>query len=87
MASVTAGSTDGGINTQTPASCSRAFGQAISSALSRSASLSARTTTRPRRTISSQSMPLAAAIELRLDTAHEFGDAIPEPKGRRLMYA
>lgn len=27
------------------------------------------------------------AIELWLDTAREFGDRIPEPKGRRLMYA
>jgi len=27
------------------------------------------------------------AIELWLDTAREFGDPIPEPKGRRLMYA
>ena len=27
------------------------------------------------------------AIELWLDTAREFGDQIPEPKGRRLMYA
>lgn len=27
------------------------------------------------------------AIELWLTTAHEFGDAIPEPKGRRLRYA
>lgn len=27
------------------------------------------------------------AIELWLDTAAEFGDPIPEPKGRRLMYA
>lgn len=27
------------------------------------------------------------AIQLWLDTAMEFGDLIPEPKGRRLMYA
>ena len=27
------------------------------------------------------------AIELWLDTAKEFGDPIPEPKGRRLIYA
>jgi len=27
------------------------------------------------------------AIELWLDTAREFGDPIPEPKGRRLLYA
>lgn len=27
------------------------------------------------------------AIQLWLDTAKEFGDQIPEPKGRRLMYA
>jgi predicted RNase H-like HicB family nuclease len=27
------------------------------------------------------------AIELWLTTANEFGDAIPEPKGRRLLYA
>ena len=27
------------------------------------------------------------AIELWLDTAREFGDPVPEPKGRRLMYA
>ena len=27
------------------------------------------------------------AIELWLDTEREFGDRIPEPKGRRLMYA
>ena len=27
------------------------------------------------------------AIELWLDTAREFGDPIPEPKGQRLMYA
>ena len=28
-----------------------------------------------------------AAIQLWLDTAAEFGDPIPQPKGRRLMYA
>lgn len=28
-----------------------------------------------------------AAIELWLETAREFGDSIPEPKGRRLLYA
>ena len=27
------------------------------------------------------------AIALWLDTAREFGDPIPEPKGRRLLYA
>jgi predicted RNase H-like HicB family nuclease len=27
------------------------------------------------------------AISLWLDTAREFGDQIPEPKGRRLQYA
>ena len=27
------------------------------------------------------------AIRLWLDTAREYGDPIPEPKGRRLMYA
>ncbi|HZF11028.1 MAG TPA: type II toxin-antitoxin system HicB family antitoxin [Thermoanaerobaculia bacterium] len=27
------------------------------------------------------------AISLWLDTAREFGDAIPQPKGRRLQYA
>jgi len=27
------------------------------------------------------------AIELWLDTANEFGDPIPVPKGRRLLYA
>ncbi len=27
------------------------------------------------------------AIKLWLDTAREFGDPIPEPKGQRLMYA
>ncbi len=27
------------------------------------------------------------AIQLWLDTAKEFGDPIPEPKGRRLIYA
>ena len=27
------------------------------------------------------------AIQLWLDTAYEFGDVIPTPKGRRLMYA
>ena len=27
------------------------------------------------------------AIELWIDTATEFGDPIPEPKGRRLMFA
>ncbi|HEX9669267.1 MAG TPA: type II toxin-antitoxin system HicB family antitoxin, partial [Thermoanaerobaculia bacterium] len=27
------------------------------------------------------------AITLWLDTAREFGDPIPEPKGRRLQYA
>jgi len=27
------------------------------------------------------------AIQLWLDTTKEFGDPIPEPKGRRLMYA
>lgn len=27
------------------------------------------------------------AIDLWVDTAHEFGDPVPEPKGRRLVYA
>lgn len=27
------------------------------------------------------------AIQLWIDTAEEFGDAIPEPKGRRLIFA
>ena len=27
------------------------------------------------------------AMQLWIDTATEFGDPIPEPKGRRLMYA
>lgn len=27
------------------------------------------------------------AIELWLNTAREFGDVIPQPKGRRLLYA
>ncbi|MFH1113875.1 MAG: type II toxin-antitoxin system HicB family antitoxin [Pseudomonadota bacterium] len=27
------------------------------------------------------------AVELWIDTAREFGDPVPEPKGRRLMYA
>ncbi len=27
------------------------------------------------------------AIQLQIDTAREFGDPIPEPKGRRLMLA
>jgi predicted RNase H-like HicB family nuclease len=27
------------------------------------------------------------AIQLWIDTAREFGDPIPEPKGRRLLYA
>jgi len=27
------------------------------------------------------------AIQLWIDTAQEFGDPVPEPKGRRLMYA
>ncbi|MEA3643677.1 MAG: type II toxin-antitoxin system HicB family antitoxin [Lamprobacter sp.] len=27
------------------------------------------------------------AIQLWIDTAAEFGDPIPEPKGRKLMYA
>ncbi len=27
------------------------------------------------------------AMQLWIDTAKEFGDPIPEPKGRRLMYA
>ena len=38
----------------------------------------------------SQESALAAAkeaITLWIDTAKEFGDPIPEPRGRRLMYA
>ena len=27
------------------------------------------------------------AMQLWIDTAREFGDPLPEPKGRRLMYA
>jgi predicted RNase H-like HicB family nuclease len=27
------------------------------------------------------------AIQLWIDTAREFGDTVPEPRGRRLMYA
>ncbi|MDP1766698.1 MAG: type II toxin-antitoxin system HicB family antitoxin [Methylotenera sp.] len=27
------------------------------------------------------------AIQLWIDTAYEFGDTVPAPKGRRLMYA
>ena len=27
------------------------------------------------------------AMRLWIDTAREFGDAVPEPKGRRLMFA
>jgi predicted RNase H-like HicB family nuclease len=27
------------------------------------------------------------AMQLWIDTAREFGDPIPEPKGRRLIYA
>lgn len=27
------------------------------------------------------------AIRLWIDTANEFGDPVPEPRGRRLMYA
>jgi predicted RNase H-like HicB family nuclease len=27
------------------------------------------------------------AMQLWMDTAHEFGDPIPQPKGRRLVYA
>ena len=27
------------------------------------------------------------AIQLWIDTAHEFGDPIPKPRGHRLMYA
>jgi predicted RNase H-like HicB family nuclease len=27
------------------------------------------------------------AIQLWIDTAREFGDPVPEPKGRRLMFA
>lgn len=27
------------------------------------------------------------AIQLWIDTAREFGDSVPEPKGHRLMYA
>ena len=38
----------------------------------------------------SQEMALASvkdAIRLWIDTAKEFGDPVPEPKGRRLMFA
>jgi predicted RNase H-like HicB family nuclease len=27
------------------------------------------------------------AMQLWIDTAREFGDTVPQPKGRRLMYA
>jgi predicted RNase H-like HicB family nuclease len=27
------------------------------------------------------------AMQLWIDTAREFGDSVPQPKGRRLMYA
>jgi predicted RNase H-like HicB family nuclease len=27
------------------------------------------------------------AIQLWIDTANEFGDQVPEPKGKRLMFA
>ena len=27
------------------------------------------------------------AMSLWIETAHEFGDAVPEPKGRRLLFA
>ena len=27
------------------------------------------------------------AVQLWIDTAREFGDPVPEPRGRRLMYA
>lgn len=30
---------------------------------------------------------LKEAMQLWIDTARDFGDPIPEPKGRRLMYA
>ena len=30
---------------------------------------------------------VTTAIQLWIDTAREFGDAIPEPMGRRLMFA
>ena len=30
---------------------------------------------------------ITEAIQLWIDTAKEFGDPIPEPKGRRLQYA
>ena len=39
---------------------------------------------------STQEAALASAqeaIQLWIDTAKEFGDAIPEPKGRRLIFA
>jgi len=32
-------------------------------------------------------MNVQEAIQLWIDTAVEFGDPVPEPKGRRLMYA
>jgi len=43
-----------------------------------------------RRARSSQQAALASAqeaIRLWVDTAKEFGDPIPEPKGRRLIFA
>lgn len=30
---------------------------------------------------------IKGAISLWIDTANEFGDPVPEPKGRRLMFA
>ncbi len=30
---------------------------------------------------------VSEAIELWIETANEFGDAVPKPKGRRLIYA
>jgi len=39
------------------------------------------------RTTATALMNVNEAIELWLDSAREFGDRIPEPKGRRLMLA
>lgn len=40
-----------------------------------------------RKTPEKASKNVDQAIELCIDTAKEFGDSIPEPKGRRLMLA
>ena len=42
---------------------------------------------RPRNTYESAAANVNEAIQLWIDTAKEFGDPIPEPKGQRLMLA